>query len=81
MQEDEMYLSPYGDDIKQIRSFLEEKGLYIASARKIYELYSQFSDDCYCAGWLCFDADTLEEFWNYVWTRIKDGDIQITVLN
>ena len=78
---EEVYLSPYGRDIREIKDFLEYKGLYIQSPETIFKLYSHFSEDCYCAGWLIYDLDILEQFWEYVCRKIQDGEINLTILS
>lgn len=32
------------------------------SHRQVEELYGEFSEDLYCASWLCLDEDGIEQF-------------------
>ena len=49
------------DDLKKILAFLHENGVLEVSARKVEELYREYS--CmHSAGWLCADEKTIEAF-------------------
>ena len=66
--------SPYSEkkDVKIIRTFLESIGELtdICDDQKLRDLYHEFSESQYCAGWLCLDyTGTLIEFAN--WLRNK----------
>ena len=52
----------YPLDMDRIIRFLKNKGKLNISYIRLEELYMQFSDDCYWAGWMSVDDDLLEKF-------------------
>lgn len=52
----------YPEDMKRILDYLNDHGDILVDGRVIEELYRDFSDYCYCAGWMCVDNHILEEF-------------------
>lgn len=52
----------YPLDMNRIIRFLKNKGKLNISYIRLEELYMQFSNDCYCAGWISVDDDLLEKF-------------------
>lgn len=56
----------YPEDMDRIIEFLESRGKLNISYIRLEELYGQFSDECYCAGWMRLDNDLLERFANWL---------------
>lgn len=56
----------YPEDMELIINFLESRGKLNISYIRLEELYGQFSDECYCAGWMCVDNGLLEQFANWL---------------
>lgn len=52
----------YPDDMKLIIDYLENKGKLNISYPHLEVLYGQFSDECYCAGWMIPDNKLLSRF-------------------
>ena len=52
----------YPDDLKKIREYLNSIGTLETSEAELEKLYSEFSEDCYSAGWLGLHEETLEHF-------------------
>ena len=49
------------EDMKLILDYLNSHGKILVSNATIERLYGNFSEEC-CAGWLCVNEYTLEEF-------------------
>ena len=60
----------YPDEMKRILNYLDKHGTVLVKPLTIEKLYYEFSEDEYCASWLCVDDDVLEEFAN--WLNEKD---------
>lgn len=60
----------YPDEMKRILEYLNEHGTLLVKPLTVEKLYREFSEDEYCASWLCVDDDVLEEFAN--WLNEKD---------
>ena len=56
----------YPDDMKRILDYLNEYGTILVEPSTIEKLYYEFSDDRYCASWMCVNDDLLEEFSNWL---------------
>ena len=52
----------YPEDMKNIIDYLNEHGKILVSNYTIENLYCEFSDERYCAGWMSVDDEILEEF-------------------
>lgn len=52
----------YPEDMKRILDYLSEHGTLHVSGSTVEEMYGDFSEDRYCAGWMSVDDDLLEEF-------------------
>jgi hypothetical protein len=52
----------YPEDMAQILKHLNENGVVLVSASTIEDLYSEFSDEKYSAGWMSITEERLEEF-------------------
>lgn len=52
----------YPDDMKMIIDYLESKGKLNVPYSYLEVLYGQFSDECFCAGWMIPDAELLNRF-------------------
>lgn len=50
------------EDMAQILKHLNENGVVLVSASTIEDLYFEFSEDKYCAGWISVTDERLEEF-------------------
>ena len=61
----------YGDDILIIKLFLAKKGVYIDESWAIQELWEDFSDEVYCAGWLTVQEDFLQEFYEWLYKEVN----------
>jgi len=56
----------YPEDFNKIKRYLEAVGTLNCTDEKLEELYAEFSEDKYAAGWLIIDHTILEEFANYL---------------
>lgn len=57
----------YPDDMKCILTYLNEHGEILVAPSIIEWLYFRFSEEQYCASWVCVVNDqVLEEFENYL---------------
>lgn len=56
----------YPDDMKCILDYLNEHGEILVEPSTIELLYFRFSDERYCASWVCVDDRVLKEFENYL---------------
>ena len=52
----------YPDEMKRILDYLNEHGTLLVKPLTIEKLYYDFSEDQYCASWMCVNEDILEEF-------------------
>lgn len=52
----------YPSDMDTILEYLASKGTLNVSAERVEELYADFSDDMYCAGWMNVTSERLEQF-------------------
>lgn len=52
----------YPEDMKLILDYLNEHGEILTGELVIEDLYREFSDEVYCAGWMEVDERRLEEF-------------------
>lgn len=52
----------YPDEMAKILDYLNKHGKILAKPSTIESLYYDFSDERYCAGWLCVNEDSLREF-------------------
>lgn len=60
------YNYTYPDDMECILKYLNEHGKILVNPSAIEYLYYRFSDERYCAGWMCVNDQVLEEFENYL---------------
>lgn len=56
----------YPEDMEQILDYLNKHGEILVREFEIERLYRQFSDQKYCAGWMCVTKEILEEFENWL---------------
>ena len=56
----------YPDDMKRILDYLNEHGTLLVKSLTVEKLYYEFSEDQYCASWMCVNDDVLEEFANWL---------------
>lgn len=56
----------YPDEMKRILNYLNEHGTLLVKPLTVEKLYYDFSEDQYCASWMCVDDDILEEFANWL---------------
>lgn len=52
----------YPKDMILILDHLNEHGKLLVDGRVVERLYREFSEKCYCAGWIRVDYHTLNEF-------------------
>ena len=52
----------YREDVRKIVQYLETVGTVYVRPRTVEDLYSRYSNEEYCAGWLAFDDEILEGF-------------------
>jgi hypothetical protein len=52
----------YPEDMKLILDYLKAHGKVLVKDSTIEDLYYGFSEEKYCAGWMCVDEQMLEEF-------------------
>lgn len=52
----------YPDEMIKILDYLNEHGKILAKPSTIESLYYNFSDERYCASWMCVDEHILEDF-------------------
>ena len=52
----------YPDEMKRILDYLNEHGTLLVKPLTVEKLYREFSEDEYCASWMCVNDDVLEEF-------------------
>lgn len=52
----------YPDEMERILAYLNERGKINVKASTIENLYYDFSDERYCATWMCIDENLLAEF-------------------
>ena len=57
-----VYQYDFPEDMEMILDYLNKHGKVVVSGLIIENLYRNFSDECYCAGWMCVDKYILEEF-------------------
>lgn len=56
----------YPDEMKLIIDYLNNHGKILVNPSTIESLYYDFSDERYCASWMCVDDQILEEFEEYL---------------
>ena len=56
----------YPDEMKRILDYLNIHGTVLVKPLTIEKLYYEFSEDIYCASWMCINDDLLEEFSNWL---------------
>ena len=54
----------YPEDIKKLKEYFPE--LKALSDSKVQEIYREYSEDYYCAGWLILTEDSRKEFSEYL---------------
>ena len=52
----------YPDEMKRILDYLNEHGTLLVKPLTVEKLYYDFSEDRYCASWMCVNDNVLEEF-------------------
>ena len=52
----------YPEDMRLILDYLNAHGKILVKDSTIEDLYYDFSDEKYCAGWMCVNDEILEEF-------------------
>lgn len=52
----------YPDEMKRILNYLDKHGTVLVKPLTVEKLYREFSEDEYCASWMCVDDNLLEEF-------------------
>ena len=52
----------FPEDMKLILNYLNAHGKILVKASTIENLYYDFSDEKYCAGWMCVSEEILAEF-------------------
>ena len=52
----------YPEEMEKILEYLNAHGELRVSGKTVERLYREFSDEIYCAGWICVNAYRLEEF-------------------
>jgi hypothetical protein len=52
----------YPEEMKLILDYLNAHGKILVKDSTIEDLYYDFSDEKYCAGWMCVDEQMLVEF-------------------
>lgn len=56
----------YPDDMEYILKYLNEHGKILVKPSTIELLYFRFSEERYCASWVCVDYQVLKEFENWL---------------
>ena len=52
----------FPEDMILIMDYLNAHGKVLVKESTIEDLYCRFSDEKYCAGWMCVDEEILAEF-------------------
>ena len=52
----------YPNEMKKILNYLNANGKLMVDERKLETLYEYYSEDRWCAGWMCVNDDILEDF-------------------
>lgn len=52
----------YPEDMAKILNYLNGRGKILVKESKIEDLYHEFSDKKYCAGWMSVDMKLLQKF-------------------
>jgi hypothetical protein len=54
----------YPEDVRTIRIFIGDNKPHVTkfSDNDIAYLYEEFSEECYCAGWLSMEANAIPQF-------------------
>lgn len=52
----------FPEDMMRILGYLKARGKIIVKDEMIEDLYYRFSDEKYCAGWMCVREEILAEF-------------------
>ena len=52
----------FPEDMMRILNYLNARGKIIVKDSTIEHLYRSFSDEKYCAGWMCVSEEILAEF-------------------
>lgn len=61
-ERNEIYNFTYPEDMNKIINYLDRHGKVLVNYSTIQDLYYDFSDEKYCAGWMSVDEERLEEF-------------------
>lgn len=56
------YPYDYPDEMAQILAYLNENGSLVISGPMVEQMYRDFSEERYAAGWMSVTSETLEEF-------------------
>ena len=56
----------FPEDMKEIMRYLHANGNVYVNEKTIEKLYGDFSEEEYCAGWMCVDEKRLDEFANWL---------------
>lgn len=56
----------YPEDMQTILNYLSQNGRINVSPEQIEELYSDFSEEEYCASWMTVSESTLSAFTEYI---------------
>ena len=60
----------YPEDMYKIIAYLERRGKLNVNYNKLEDLYADFSDEKYCAGWMAVNDDLLMRFAK--WLSVKE---------
>ena len=52
----------YPNEMRKILNYLNANGTLTVDERKLETLYEYYSEDRWCAGWMCVNDDILEDF-------------------
>lgn len=63
----------YPEDMERIIKYLKENGTINISYELLEELYSDFSEDNYCAGWMILNDFYIREFAKWLSEYEVDG--------
>ena len=56
----------YWDEMEKILTYLNDNGNLNITPKKVEELYEEYSEDVWCAGWICVNDERLESFANWL---------------
>lgn len=63
---DGVMMCDYPEDMQHILSYLESRGTLNVSVLELEKLYRDFSEECYCAGWMMIDDEVLLAFMRWL---------------